>query len=98
VDAAQAGLLTQALEFVGVPLMADGGAVLAYRDYVVEQAKGFLREILDISVEDAYGLLRRYAQVHGDQQVRVSRRLMSGPGARTAILAAMRQMLAGPCC
>ena len=24
VDAAQAGLLTQALEFVGVPLMADG--------------------------------------------------------------------------
>jgi hypothetical protein len=25
VDAAQAGLLTQALEFVGVPLMADGG-------------------------------------------------------------------------
>ncbi len=49
---------------------------------VVEQAKGFLREILDISVEDAYGLLRRYAQVHGDQQVRVSRRLMSEPGAR----------------
>ena len=35
---------------------------------VVEQAKGFLREILDISVEDAYGLLRRYAQVHGDQR------------------------------
>src|SRR5882762_5498527 len=32
VDAAQAGLLTQALEFVGVPLMADGGAVLACRD------------------------------------------------------------------
>src|SRR3977135_4491447 len=31
VDAAQAGLLTQALELVGVPLMADGGAVLAYR-------------------------------------------------------------------
>ena len=35
VDAAQAGLLTQALEFVGVPLMADGGAVLAYRDQTV---------------------------------------------------------------
>jgi AmiR/NasT family two-component response regulator len=65
---------------------------------VVEQAKGFLREILDISMEDAYGLLRRYAQVHGDQQVRVSARLMSEPGARPAILAAMRQMLAGPCC
>src|SRR5882762_8963459 len=35
VDAAQAGVLTQALEFVGVPLMADGGAVLAYRDQTV---------------------------------------------------------------
>jgi hypothetical protein len=35
VDAAQAGLLTQALEFVGVPLVADGGAVLAYRDQTV---------------------------------------------------------------
>jgi len=65
---------------------------------VVEQGKGFLGEILDISMEDAYGLLRRYAQVHGDQQVRVSRRLMSEPGARPAILAAMRKMLAGPCC
>lgn len=64
---------------------------------VVEQAKGFLREILDISVE-THTALRRYAQVHGDQQVRVSRRLMSEPGARPAILAAMRQMLAGPCC
>ena len=35
VDAAQAGALTQALELVGVPLMADGGAVLAYRDQTV---------------------------------------------------------------
>jgi len=35
VDAAQAGLLTQALELVGVPLMADGGAVRACRDQTV---------------------------------------------------------------
>jgi hypothetical protein len=35
VDAAQAGALTQALELVGVALMADGGAVLAYRDQTV---------------------------------------------------------------
>ena len=37
VDAAQAGVLMQALEFVGVPLMADGGAVLAYRDQTVHR-------------------------------------------------------------
>jgi hypothetical protein len=57
---------------------------------VVEQAKGFLREILDISVEDAYGLLRRYAQVHGDQQAGVAtaneraRRTPRDPGGHAA--------------
>jgi hypothetical protein len=35
VDTAQADALAQALELVGVPLMADGGAVLAYRDQTV---------------------------------------------------------------
>ena len=36
-----------------------GGAEL--HPIVVEQAKGCLREVLDISVDDAYDLLRRYA-------------------------------------
>ena len=65
---------------------------------VVEQAKGFLREILDISVG---GRIRHCAGTPKStvtNKVRVSRRLMSEPGARPAILAAMRQMLAGPCC
>ena len=60
---------------------------------VVEQAKGFLHEILDISVEDASGLLRRYAQARDDQLTRVSQQLVTGSNRRPAILAAMRQML-----
>jgi GAF domain-containing protein len=57
---------------------------------VVEQAKGFLRERLAISVEDAFVLLRRHAQTHNDHLTEVSRRLISQPEARQAILAAMR--------
>lgn len=63
---------------------------------VVEQARGFLRESLDISVEAALDLLRRYAGTHGDQLSRVSRRLMTEPDTRAAIIADMRQMLDSP--
>ena len=63
---------------------------------VVEQAGGFLRESLDISVEGALDLLRRYAGAHGDQLSRVSRRLMTEPDTRAAIIADMRQMLDSP--
>jgi AmiR/NasT family two-component response regulator len=63
---------------------------------VVEQAKGFLREVLDISVDDAYDLLRRYTHADDDQlTIRVSRQLIAEPNSRPAILAAMRQILAG---
>jgi AmiR/NasT family two-component response regulator len=34
---------------------------MEFHPVVVEQARGFLREVLDISVDDAYDLLRRYA-------------------------------------
>ena len=62
----------------------------------VEQAKGFLRGSLDISVEDAFDLLRRYARTQGDQLSLVSQRLMTEPHTRPAILAAMRQLLQSP--
>jgi len=56
---------------------------------VVEQAKGFLREVLDISVDDAYDLLRRYAQANDDRlTTRVSIQLITEPNSRSAILAA----------
>ncbi|MGA3256461.1 MAG: ANTAR domain-containing protein, partial [Mycobacterium sp.] len=63
---------------------------------VVEQAKGFLHERLGVSVEDAFALLRRYARTHDDHLTAVSRRLITEPDARSAILAAMRQMAASP--
>ena len=63
---------------------------------VVEQAKGFLRERLDVSVEDAFTLLRRYARSHDDHLTDVSRRLIAEPDSRPAILAAMATIKAAP--
>jgi hypothetical protein len=56
---------------------------------VVEQAKGFLRERLDISVDEAFSLLRRYARVHGDHLTDVARQLMTEPRSRPALLERM---------
>ena len=61
----------------------------------VEQAKGFLRERLRVSVEDAFHLLRRYARTHGEHLTVVSRRLVNQPDSRPAILAAMSQIATG---
>ncbi|HKP39589.1 GAF and ANTAR domain-containing protein [Mycobacterium sp.] len=55
----------------------------------VEQAKGFLRESLDISVGQAFQLLRSYAHTHGDHLTDVARRLMSDRQARPTLLAAI---------
>ena len=63
---------------------------------VVEQAKGFLRERLDVSMEEAFDLLRRYARNHGDHLTEVSRRLITQPETRPAILAACRRSPARP--
>jgi GAF domain/ANTAR domain len=54
---------------------------------LVEQAKGFLRESLDISVEQAFQLLRSYARTHGDHLTDVARRLMTDRQSRPALLA-----------
>jgi GAF domain-containing protein len=62
------------------------------RRTVVEQAKGFLRERLDISVADAFSLLRRYARTHGEHLSDVSRQLVSDPGARPALMQKMTQL------
>lgn len=56
---------------------------------VVEQAKGYLREHFDLSVGDAFALLRRYARSHGSHLTDVARNLISDADARPAILAAM---------
>ena len=62
---------------------------------IVEQAK-VLRGSLDVSLEDALGLLDRYVRTHGCQLTEVSRSLMTEPSARPTILAVMREMMDAP--
>ena len=63
---------------------------------VVDQAKGFLSQRLEVSVDDAFTLLRRHARTHGDHLTELSRRLITEPEARQTILAAMTQMMGAP--
>jgi hypothetical protein len=60
------------------------------------KAEGFLRERLDMSVRDAFGLLRPHARNRRDHLTEVSRRLISEPDARPALLQAMSQIAAAP--
>lgn len=62
---------------------------------VVEQARGFLLARLDISVDEAFSLLRRYARTHGEHLTDVARQLMTTPDARPALLAAMTELAHG---
>jgi GAF domain-containing protein len=62
---------------------------------VVEQAKGFLRARLDVSVDEAFSLLRRYARANGDHLTDVARRLMTTRDSRPAMLAAMAELVQG---
>jgi GAF domain/ANTAR domain len=62
----------------------------------VEQAKGFLRESLDVSVEQAFQLLRDYAHTHGDHLTDVARALMTDRRSRPALLAAISEFASAP--
>lgn len=53
---------------------------------VVEQAKGFLRERLDVSVAEAFAILRQYARRAGIHLTELARQLMSEPSSRSALL------------
>jgi len=61
---------------------------------IVEQAKGFLREMLDVSVEEAFQLLRSYARAHGEHLTDVSRRLMTDRYSRPILVAELADFLA----
>ena len=54
---------------------------------VVEQAKGFLHEHFDISVDDAFALLRRYARDRRAHLTDVARSLVSDPQRRPELVA-----------
>jgi transcriptional regulator with GAF, ATPase, and Fis domain len=60
---------------------------------VIEQAKGFLGEHLDISVEDAFTLLRRYARHHHEHMTDVARQLLTDPHSRPVHLQRITTML-----
>jgi GAF domain-containing protein len=58
---------------------------------IVEQAKGLLREILDISVEEAFAQLRCYARANGEHLTDVARRMMTDRRARPVLVAAIAE-------
>jgi hypothetical protein len=63
---------------------------------IVEQAKGFLREMLGVSLEEAFTLLRTYARGSGEHLTDVARRLMTDRYSRPMLVAALAELAAGP--
>ncbi len=64
------------------------------RRVIVEQAKGLLREILDVPVEEAFELLRRYSHSSGEHLSEVAWQLMSDRESRPALVTAIAQVAA----
>jgi GAF domain-containing protein len=65
-------------------------AALASR-VIVEQAKGYLRETLDVSVGEAFRVLRSYARANGEHLTDVARRLMTDRLARPVLVSAIAE-------
>ena len=63
---------------------------------VVEQAKGLLREMLDVPVEEAFNLLRTYARTHGEHLTDVARRLMSDRFSRPMLVGELAELASAP--
>jgi len=63
---------------------------------VVEQAKGFLRESLDVSVADAFRLLRTYAHTTAQHLPDLAHRLMIHRGATRLLVAALAELATDP--
>ncbi|HZC94136.1 MAG TPA: GAF and ANTAR domain-containing protein [Mycobacterium sp.] len=63
---------------------------------IVEQAKGFLRGVLDVSVEEAFRLLRSYARARGEHLTDIAHRLMADRQSRPMLVAELAELLAAP--
>ncbi|MGO9508382.1 MAG: GAF and ANTAR domain-containing protein [Mycobacterium sp.] len=63
---------------------------------IVEQAKGFLREVLGVSVEEAFSLLRTYSRDSGEHLTDVARKLMTDRYSRPLLVAALAELAARP--
>lgn len=59
---------------------------------VVEQAKGFVRGTLDVSVEEAFHLLRYYSRNKGEHLTDVARRLMTDRHSRPVLMAELTEL------
>ena len=76
-DVATIGLLQHRAVHRGESLHEQLQATLHWR-IVLEQAKGVLAESGGLSVQQAYAVLRRYAQVHGRRLTELARDLAAG--------------------
>ncbi len=63
---------------------------------IVEQAKGFLREMLGVSVEEAFSLLRTYSRDSGEHLTDVARKLITDRYSRPLLVAALAELAARP--
>jgi hypothetical protein len=63
---------------------------------IVEQAKGLLREMLDVPVEEAFQLLRTHARANGEHLTDVARRLMIDRHSRPVLVAQLAELLTAP--
>lgn len=63
------------------------------RRVIVEQAKGYLRETLDVSVEEAFRLLRAYARANGEHLTDVAQRVMTDRHARPVLVSAIAEFV-----
>jgi hypothetical protein len=63
---------------------------------IIEQAKGFLRQKLDVSVEEAFTLLRTYARAHGEHLTELARRLIADRHSRPVLVAELAEFLIAP--
>lgn len=59
---------------------------------VVEQAKGFLRAQLGVSIDEAFRLLRAYAHTHNAHLSEIARLLISDRSARPDLMAGISQL------
>jgi hypothetical protein len=63
---------------------------------IIEQAKGFLHETLDVSVEEAFQLMRSYARATRERLTDVASRLMTDRNSRPVLLADLADLVSAP--
>jgi GAF domain/ANTAR domain len=63
---------------------------------IVEQAKGLLHQLLDVSLEESFALLRRYARANGEHLTEVAHRLMTDRHSRPMLVGELAEFAAAP--